>query len=139
MQNARHSSCRRLRQRFENELYADANVLGELDVGVFRLRIDLLGRVDAGIADREVSGRAVDDAAEMLARGDETDPVTAYERAVMNLEDEGPVRYAYEPNEKPSFTVLLGVAALVGYDGAEGGGVVPGGVASASAARALPT
>src|SRR5688572_18525139 len=43
----------------------------------------------------------------------------------------------YEPKEKPSNVVGAVALALDGYDGDEGGGVVPGGVASVSAARAV--
>lgn len=59
---------------------------------------------DAGIGEREVLGRAVDNAAEALARGDETDPLTAYERAVMALDEaDVPARPAPALNEdRPS-------------------------------------
>lgn len=52
-----------------------------------------------GVRPDEISSRAINEAADLLARGDEKDAVTAYERAVMSLEDEGPVRAEYAPRE----------------------------------------
>jgi hypothetical protein len=44
----------------------------------------------AGIREGEVSSRALDDAAQSIARGDEADAITAYERAVLALDEPGP-------------------------------------------------
>ncbi|MFC4110958.1 TIGR02301 family protein, partial [Micromonospora zhanjiangensis] len=52
-----------------------------------------------GVRPDEMSSRAVNEAAEMLARGDERDAITAYERAVMNLDDKGPVQATYAQQE----------------------------------------
>jgi hypothetical protein len=61
----------------------------------------------AGIHPEEMSPQAFNDAVERLARGEETDAITAYERAVMSLEDEGPVRPTYAPREGSSAGSLL--------------------------------
>lgn len=60
-----------------------------------------------GVRPDEMSARAFNDAVERLARGDETDAITAYERAVMDLDDEGPVRASYAPREGSSAGSLL--------------------------------
>lgn len=69
-----------------------------------QLREELKG---VGVRDDEMSPTAFNDAAERLARGDETDAITAYERAVMDLEDEGPKRAEYAPREGKSAGSLL--------------------------------
>jgi hypothetical protein len=56
----------------------------------------------SGISPQDISTRALADAAERLARGEETSALDAYERAVMSLDDEGPVRATYTPNDRPS-------------------------------------
>jgi len=60
-----------------------------------------------GIRPEEMSPRAFNDAVERLANGEERDAITAYERAVMDLEDEGPVRATYTPREGKSAGSLL--------------------------------
>lgn len=66
---------------------------------------DELQRV--GIRPEEMSARAFNDAVERLARGEERDAITAYERAVMALDDEGPVQATYAPVEDKSAGSLL--------------------------------
>jgi hypothetical protein len=63
--------------------------------------------VSAGIRSDEMSPKAFNDAVERLANGEETDAITAYERAVMTLDDEGPVRATYAPREGSSAGSLL--------------------------------
>jgi hypothetical protein len=60
-----------------------------------------------GVRPEEMSARAFNDAVERIARGEETDAITAYERAVMSLEDEGPARATYAPREGSSAGSLL--------------------------------
>ncbi|EIM26649.1 hypothetical protein [Microvirga lotononidis] len=62
---------------------------------------------NVGVRPEEMSARAFNDAVERIARGEETDAITAYERAVMSLEDEGPVKAAYAPREGSSAGSLL--------------------------------
>ncbi|MBQ0820733.1 hypothetical protein KBI52_11000 [Microvirga sp. HBU67558] len=54
---------------------------------------------NAGIRPDELHTKAFNQAVESLALGDETDAITAYERAVMALDDEGPVSATYAPRE----------------------------------------
>lgn len=61
----------------------------------------------AGIRSDEVSPTAFNDAAERLARGEESDALNAYERAVMDLEDEGPKAAQYAPRDGKSAGSLL--------------------------------
>jgi hypothetical protein len=60
-----------------------------------------------GVRPEEMSAKAFNDAVERLARGEEQDAITAYERAVMALDDEGPVRATYAPREGSSAGSLL--------------------------------
>jgi hypothetical protein len=69
-----------------------------------QMREELQG---AGIHPEEMSPRAFNDAVERLANGEEKDAITAYERAVMALDDEGPVQATYAPREGSSAGSLL--------------------------------
>jgi hypothetical protein len=61
----------------------------------------------AGVRPEEMSARAFNDAVERLARGEENDAITAYEQAVMSMEDEGPVHASVAPREGKSAGSLL--------------------------------
>ncbi|WP_262299700.1 hypothetical protein [Microvirga sesbaniae] len=61
----------------------------------------------AGVRPEEISPQAFNDAVERLARSEEADAITAYERAVMSLEDEGPVGATYAPRAGRSAGSLL--------------------------------